>query len=142
MRYKRPTDAECVDILDDEEVLFLDRARARLDGLNPALRRVRERAAMRRYNRMARRKAWRLHKEGGPAGQLHSLTVDHCIGASVLLRGYTSTRQVAPIAASVAQQTTARFRCKVERHDLSDAPIGVRVTLTGFGDAFDSSDGS
>jgi hypothetical protein len=139
MRYKRPTDAECVDILDDNEVMLLNLRRKRFNGGNPAMQAAREQAARRLFNHLARRKAWREHRERGPAGQLQSLTIDHVIGGSVLLRGYTHSRQVAPIAAHVSRLTTARFKCSVERHDLSGEPIGVRVTLVGFGAPSDSS---
>lgn len=115
MRYKKPTAAECVDLLNDAEVLY---ATAR--GITA-----------RQMDAEARAKAWRLHKQTGAVARVRSLC-DASIGASVVLSGYTCTPQVGPIVASAARHEGARFATRVERHDLSDAPIGVRVTFLGW----------
>lgn len=117
MRYKRPTDAECVDILNDAEVLY---ATAR--GLTA-----------RQLDNEARAKAWRLHKQTGAIARVRGLC-DASIGASVVLSGYTRTPQVGPIVASAGRHEGARFATRIERHDLTDVPIGVRVTFLGWTD--------
>lgn len=114
MRYKRPTDAECVDILSDHETLYM----------------IATRATDRMINRRARRKAWEAHCAAGPLAQVRSLVLGE-IGASVLLRGYTSSKQVSVIMADAKRHEGARFASKVERHELSDEILGVRVTYLG-----------
>jgi hypothetical protein len=127
MRYKRPPASALTDYLEEPEFLAM----------------VARRATAREMDARARSNAWKAHRETGPSGRISWLC--ECEpGASVLLSGYTSTKQTSPIVAAVATREerlngqAPRLAQRVERHDLTDVVIGVRVTFLGF----DSSDGS
>jgi len=121
MRYRKPPIGALADYLDDNEAdLMLARG-----------------ATDREMNQRARSNAWKAHREHGPAGRIGWLC-ECAPGASELLRGYTSTKQTSAIVASVADREgriegrEPRFSQRIERHDLSDEILGVRVTFLGF----------
>lgn len=112
MRYQIPTDAEAIDILDEAEFNLV---------------RNNERAAIAR----GRAKAWEMHRATGPSGQLRSLA-QGAVGDSVLLEGYTSSKQISQLIASVSVSEGVQFTCKLERSLVDGSPVGVRVTLAAF----------
>ena len=108
-RYSTPSDAECIDLLTQNE---FDHAGT-------------ERACIAR----GRAKAWELHRQNGPSGRIAALTHGAQPGASILLPEYQSTMQIGPIVALVAKRERAKFRTKLERSLIDGSILGVRVTL-------------
>lgn len=111
MKYRIPSDSEAIDILTDAESRFC----------------TTERQAIAR----GRSKAWAEHCANGPSGQLRTLA-QGAVGDSILLRGYTASRQISALTASVSVAEGAQFSCALERSLVDASVIGVRVTLVAF----------
>jgi hypothetical protein len=122
MKYRRPSDADMAEYIDHDEYQLM-RARGATD---------------RDFNQRASSNAWAQHKMLGAVGRIRALCEAEP-GAYVVLPEYRRTPQVSQMVAAAARRERAKFASRVERHDLTDEPIGVRVTFLGF---VDSSDGS
>ncbi len=112
MRYRRPSNNEAIDILDDIEF--------KIAGT--------EAACVAR----GRRKAWEAHRSHlGVYARLRSLALAG-IGASQLFTEYKSTPAMGHMLADIGGQERVRFKSRIERSLVDGEVIGVRVTVVGF----------
>lgn len=81
--------------------------------------------------RKARAKYRAAMRERGPTGQLRNLAC-RSEGDSVVLAGYTSTRQISPMLTAVSLSEGVQFTSRIERSLVDDSITGVRVTLVAF----------
>ena len=121
MAYRKPADNELADYISQDEH----------DAVSLRLRRSPERVLTRELNQRARRNAWMQHRHTGPVGRIRALCESQP-GAFTVLREYCRTTDVSQMVAAASRHERARFASRVERHDLSDEVIGVRVTFLGF----------
>jgi len=112
MKYRIPSDNDCLDLLTDAEF--------KLCGGS-------EKLAIAR----GRKKAWAEYRANGPIGRLRDLA-QGAVGDSHLFTDYTRSSAMSPLIASVSLSDGVQFSCKLERDLIDGKPIGVRVTLVAF----------
>lgn len=112
MKYKIPTDDECIDILTDAEFKRYEND---------------ERGAV----RCGRRKAWAEHRATGALAQLRDLALGS-VGASTLFPQYSRASQLSVLVAQISLEESVQLSCRLERSLVDGSVIGVRVTLVRY----------